>query len=191
MAINKIIYGDRTLLDLTGDTATPDKVEKGLTFHDKSGNQVTGTSTLDSDTQDATASVAELLEGKTAYARRAKLTGTMKNNGSVAGEIDTKEGEYTVPQGFHDGAGKVRIAAAEKAKLIPANIRKGVTVLGVAGEMDGSENVKPQSKTATPKTVQQVISPDEGFNCLTSVTVEPIPYVESSNAAGGMTATIG
>lgn len=191
MAINKIIYGDRTLIDLTGDTATPDKVEKGLTFHDKSGNQVTGTSTLDSDTQDATASVAELLEGKTAYARRAKLTGTMKNNGSVAGEIDTKEGEYTVPQGFHDGAGKVRIAAAEKAKLIPANIRKGVTVLGVDGAMDGSENVKAQAKTATPTTAQQVIAPDEGFNCLTSVTVEPIPYVESSNAAGGMTATIG
>ena len=191
MAINKIIYGDQTLIDLTGDTATPDKVAKGLTFHDKSGALVTGTSTLDSDTQDATASVAELLEGKTAYARKAKITGTMKNNGSVAGEIATKDGEYTVPQGFHDGAGKVRLAAAEKAKMLPANIRKGVTILGVVGTMDGSENVKAQAKTVTPTTAEQVVAPDDGFNALTTVTVKAIPYVESSNAAGGKTATIG
>lgn len=43
MAINKIIYGGRTLVDLTGDTATPEKVEEGVTFHDASGEQRSGT----------------------------------------------------------------------------------------------------------------------------------------------------
>lgn len=191
MAINKIIYGGRTLLDLTGDTATADKVAKGLTFHDKSGAQVTGTSTLDSDTQDATAAVAEILIGKTAYVRGAKIAGTMPNNGAVSGEITNKDDDYIISQGYHDGSGKIGIANAEKEKLIPANIRQGIEVLGVTGAMSGSEDVKAQSKSVTPKTTQQIVSPDESYNYLASVTVEAIPYVESSNAAGGMTATIG
>ena len=41
--INKVVYGGRTLVDLTGDTATADKVLKDLTFHDKTGATVTGT----------------------------------------------------------------------------------------------------------------------------------------------------
>ena len=41
--VNKVIYGNTTLLDLTSDTATADKVLSGYTFHDKSGASVTGT----------------------------------------------------------------------------------------------------------------------------------------------------
>ena len=63
---NKIIYGGKTLLDLTADTVTPDKLAKGITAHDKSGATITGTSTKDSDTTDDTAAVAEILKGKTA-----------------------------------------------------------------------------------------------------------------------------
>ena len=75
--INKVVYGGKTLIDLTGDTATADKVLKDLTFHDKTGATVTGTCTFDVDSGDATVAVAEMLAGKTAYARGTKLTGTM------------------------------------------------------------------------------------------------------------------
>ena len=51
----------------------------------------------------------------------------MKNNGAVKGTISTVAGEYTVPQGYHDGSGKVSIDATEQAKLIATNIREGVT----------------------------------------------------------------
>ena len=37
----------------------------------------------------------------------------MKNNGAVKGIISTVAGEYTVPQGYHDGSGKVSIDATE------------------------------------------------------------------------------
>lgn len=191
MAVNKVIFGGETLIDLTGDTITADKLARGVTAHDKSGASITGTNTFDSDTQDATAAVAEILAGKTAYVRGAKLTGTMKNNDSVTGTISTKAGTYTVPQGYHDGSGKVQIASNEQAKLVPENIREGVTILGVAGSMSGSEGVKPQSKSVTPSTEEQVVLPDTGYTHLSQVTVAPIPYVESDNAAGGVTVTIG
>lgn len=189
--INKVIYGGKTLIDLTSDTATADKVLAGYTFHDKSGAIVTGTSPFDSDTSDDTAAVAEILAGKTAHARGSKLTGTMPNNGAVTGTITEVDQEYTIPAGYHDGSGKVAISTTEQAKLIATNIRQGVTILGVEGTMSGEEGVVAQSKTATPSTAQQVITPDTGYNYLAQVTVAAIPYVESENAAGGKTATIG
>ena len=43
MAINKVIVNGETKLDLTADTATADKVLKGFTFHDATGELKTGT----------------------------------------------------------------------------------------------------------------------------------------------------
>lgn len=191
MGINKVVYGGKTLIDLTGDTVTADKVLEGFTTHDKSGASITGTCDYDVNSSDATVAVAEILKGKTAYARGTKLVGTMPNNGAVTGEISTKDGAYTIPQGYHDGSGKVSIDATEKAKLTANNIREGVTILGVKGSMSGSEGVKAQAKTVTPSSAQQTILPDAGYTHLSQVTVEKIPYVESENSAGGTTVTIG
>lgn len=191
MAINKVVYGGKVLIDLTGDTVTPDKVLAGFTTHDKSGASITGTCTFDVNSGDATVAVAEMLTGKTAYARGTKLTGTMPNNGAVTGEISTKDGAYTIPQGYHDGSGKVSIDATEQAKILAKNIREGVTILGVKGSMSGSEGVKAQSKTVSPSTALQTVLPDEGYTHLSQVTVKAIPYVESENSAGGKTVTIG
>ena len=190
MAINKVIYGGNTLIDLTSDTITADQLKKGVTAHDKSGAIITGTCTHDSDTSDATAAVAEILAGKTAYVRGSKITGTMKNNGAVTGSITTKAGSYTIPQGYHDGSGKVSISSTEQAKLIATNIGDGVTILGVEGTMSSTEGAKPQAKSVTPSTTAQQVLPDTGYNYLSQVTVEAIPYVESENAAGGKTVTI-
>ena len=191
MAISKVIYGGETLIDLTADTITKDKLLKGYTAHGADGEVINGACEFDANTQDATATAAEILASKTAYNKGVKVTGTMKNNGAVSGTISTKAGKYTVPQGYHDGSGTVQIDATEQAKLVPTNIRDGVTILGVEGTMSGSESVKAQSKTVTPSTVQQTVLPDSGYTHLSQVTVAKIPYVESDNSAGGKTVTIG
>ena len=191
MAISKIIYGGRTLIDLTADTVKADKVLKGYTTHGANGELITGTCTFDANTQDATASDAEILDGKIAYNKGVKITGKMANNGAVDGKISTKTGTYTVPQGYHDGSGKVQIDSTEQSKIIPENIRSGVTILGVQGNMSGTEGEKGQEKTVTPTTEAQTVLPDAGYTCLTSVKVNAIPYVENDNSAGGKTVTIG
>lgn len=189
--VSKVVLSNgTTLIDLTADTVTAADMLSGVTAHDKSGAAVTGSCTYDSDTSEDTAAVAEILSGKTAHARGAKLTGTMTNNGSVTGTISTKEGQYTVPQGYHDGSGKVGIASAEQAKIIAGNIKSGVEILGVTGSYSG-EAITSQSKNATPSWSSQTIQPDSGYDYLSGVTVAAIPIAYSDNSAGGQTVTIG
>ena len=191
MAYSKVIYGGRTLIDLTADTVKAEHLMAGYTAHGADGELITGTNDWDSNTQDATAADAEILLGKTAYVKGVKKTGTMKNNGGVALTISAKEQQAQIPAGYHDGSGVAQIDAAEQAKLISDNIREGVTILGVEGTMSGMEDAKPQAKTVTPTAAVQQVLPDEGYNYLSQVTVEAIPYAESDNTAGGITVTIG
>ena len=188
--INKVIYGGDVLIDLTGDTVTASDILSGKKAHDKSGTQITGNCTYDSNTTDATATDSEILATKTAYVNKNKITGSMTNNGAVTGTISTKAGQYTVPSGYHDGSGKVSISSTEQNKIIAGNIKSGVTILGVTGSYSG-ESVTAQSKTATPSTSQQVILPDQNYDYLSQVTVNAIPYTETLNASGGYTAEIG
>ncbi len=190
MAINKVIFGGNTLLDLTSDTVTASDLAYGKTAHDKSGAVITGENTYDADTSDATASDSEILATKTAYVNGSKLTGSMTNNGAVTGTISTKAQQYTVPQGFHDGSGKVSISSTEQAKIIAENIRQGITILGVEGGMSGTEDVTAESPTVTPSTTSQTITPSSGYNYLAQVTVNAIPYTETANTYG-VTVTIG
>lgn len=190
MAISKVVYGSTTLIDLTSDTVTADKLLSGFTAHGKDGEPVAGTCTFDADTGDATASASEILSTKTAYVNGSKVTGTMPNNGGVEGYISDAATPYSIPSGYHDGSGTVAIDETEMEKLVSQNIREGITLLGVEGSMSGSEDLKPQQKTVVPTITDQTITPDSGYNALSQVLVKAIPYEETSNSAGGKTVTI-
>ena len=188
--INKVIYGNQTLLDVSTDDVTRAHVLEGKYFHLPTGERTTGTCSYDADTSDATAATGEILDTKTAYVNGSKVTGSMPNRGAVTGTITTKAQSYSIQNGYHDGSGSVSIASAEQDKIVAGNIRNGVTILGVEGTYAG-DPLPPQTKTATPYTNQsQDIEADSGY-VLSKVTVQQIAYEETDNAAGGKTVTIG
>ena len=189
--VSKVVLGSETLIDLTADTITADKLASGVTAHGKDGAPITGTSTYDADTSDATATAAEILATKTAYVNGSKVTGTMPNRGAVTGTITTKSQQYTIPQGYHDGSGKVGIASTEQAKLIATNIRQGVTILGVEGSMSGTEDMDIEpAKSVTPTLSAQTVLPATGYDGMAQVNVAAIPVTRADNAQGGVTVTI-
>lgn len=57
--------------------------------------------------------------------------------------------------------------------------------------MSGSEDMKAQPKSVTPSFASQEVLPDEGYNCLSSVTVAAIPLTYTDNEAGGQTLKVG
>ena len=190
MAINKVIFGGNTLIDITDTTAVASNVLSGYYFYGRDGVKTQGSCTYNANTSDATATASEILSGSTAYVNGNKITGDMTNNGAVTGTITTKAQEYTIPQGYHDGSGKVSISSTEQNKIIAGNIKSGVTILGVEGTYSGQAVSVEANKNCTPTSSQQVITPSNGYDYLAQVTVNAIPYVESANTYG-TTVTIG
>ena len=62
---SKVVLGNRTLIDLTEDTVTEQKVLTGYTFHRPDGETASGTCNFTVDASGATAIASEVLAGKT------------------------------------------------------------------------------------------------------------------------------
>lgn len=98
------------------------------------------------ETSGATAVAADVLATKTFYGASGAGTGGMTDNGAASGSIATKNGAYTIAQGYHNGGGSVVLDATEKAKLQSGNIKSGISLFGVNGS---SSVVDTSDATAT------------------------------------------
>lgn len=85
-------------------------------------------------TGDADITSADVLTGKTGFGANGEVDGGMANNGATGGSISTKAGTVAIPAGYTTG-GSVSISSTEQAKIIAANIKSGVTLLGVSGSL--------------------------------------------------------
>ena len=100
------------------------------------------------DTTGATAASGDILTGKSAFIGNGFVAGSMPNNGAVSGSISKADGTYTIPAGFHNGKGAVRISSEEQAKLVSGNIKAGVTILGDTGDATAAAGTIISGKTA-------------------------------------------
>ena len=67
------------------------------------------------------------------------IVGTMPDNGVADGIISKKNDVYSVQEGYYEG-GTVQISQDEQDKIVSDNIREGVTILGVAGNVTGPDD---------------------------------------------------
>lgn len=109
----------------------------GVTLISFPDEYVSGIDSL-TNTNDATATDLDILVNKTAYSKGRKLYGSLPNNGEANIEISDLSAK-SVAEGYYSG-GTAKIADTESAKIIPANIRQGVTVLGVAGTLESGSS---------------------------------------------------
>ncbi|RKI52466.1 hypothetical protein D7V86_25890 [bacterium D16-51] len=87
--------------------------------------------TLLEGTQDATAGAEQMLSGYTAYAKGGRVTGTIPSQGAQT--IMPGTSAQTIAAGRYL-SGQQTIAG--DGNLIPANIKKGVSIFGVAGSLE-------------------------------------------------------
>ena len=86
------------------------------------------------DASGADAAAGDVLSGKKFVGANGEATGSMANNGSTSGEIETKAGTVTIPAGYTSG-GTVGIKSSAVTDLTSANLLSGKTVLGVSGSL--------------------------------------------------------
>lgn len=184
-----ILRGDqqRCNMDISAlffGNARPSEVKKGVTFTSLNGLKITGTADMSggTDTSDATATASDILTGKTAYGKDGKISGSMADNGAVNKSISGKSESCTIPKGYHDGNGKIGIDSSEQAKIIPENIKKGVSILGVTGSYEATASGGSSENNCEAYLVD-VTNPTVSFK-KTSGTIKAYGYAYATTSSG-------
>ena len=134
---------------LQSKTVAPTKAQQAITpdsgYYGLSDVTVSQIPDAYQDVSSVTAGAADTLTGKVLVTADGKVTtGTMPNNGAVSKTLDANTPSYTIPKGYHSGAGKVSVAVetktvtpAKAAQDVVPSTGKVLTKVSVAGTSSG------------------------------------------------------
>lgn len=116
---------------LQSKTATPTKNQQNITpdsgYYGLSDVTVAAIPEAYQNVSSVTATAADVLANKVIVTADGTVTaGTMTNNGAVSQVLDSTTTEYTVPEGYHDGTGKIFVTTEVKT-VTPKTTLQNVT----------------------------------------------------------------
>jgi hypothetical protein len=118
-------------------------IKNGITILGQAGNA----NVVDTTESSAPIATGTVLVDKVGFVNGAKVTGLMANKADNNVEVTTVAGT-TIPAGYYNGSGSAVLSAAESAKVIAGNIKDGVTLLGVEGNLAGGTDTSDATATA-------------------------------------------
>lgn len=116
---------------LQSKTATPTKKQQNITpdsgYYGLSDVTVSAIPEAYQDVSSVTAAAGDVLANKVIVTADGTVTsGTMANNGAVSKTLDASAASYTVPAGYHNGQGTVKLVTEEKS-VTPTKSSQAVT----------------------------------------------------------------
>lgn len=148
--VSKVIFGGKTLVDLTGDTVVPGALRAGYKAHNKSGDEITGTIP---DVSLGTITISVGASGLITASVDQSPGYTPGGSGSKTHQLTTQAAQTITPgtadKTIQSGRYLTGVQTIKgDANLLAANIKKGVTIFGVAGAMEPGATV--HSGTGVP-----------------------------------------
>lgn len=169
--VNQVIVNGETIVDLTTDTVTAADMPKGVTAHDKTGAQITGTAD-DKLTTYNPAPIRLTVLGQTSIGIKATATSACHLSKGASVSITTDAEDW----------GTAATSDVVKGKTFTS--QNGIKIAGTY-EPPATEPTL-QSKTVTPSVSQQVIKPDTGYDGLSQVTVAGDANLVAGNIKQGV-----
>lgn len=160
-------------------------VKTEITFIGTDGEVHTGTFTAD-----GTMVESDLLSGKVGYSKGNKITGAMTNNGTKTASLNCG-GNYIIPEGYHNGSGKVTansLASQTSATATAVQILSGYTAWVNGKKITGNATIENLGgKKFAQGSVSKVINNTQIYDIDINLGFKPsVLIIENENVLGDM-----